>query len=75
MLACWLLLVLMLLVVVVVVLVFVRHGVGLPTRAGTARFIVRVVTQVGADIRPVSGPLLKVRFYFFLSLCATSCSR
>lgn len=58
-----------LVVVVVVAVVFVRHGVGLPTRAGTARFIVRVVTQVGADIRPVSGPLLKVRFTVVVTLC------
>ena len=38
----------------------VARGVGLNTRVGVARFIGALVTRLAADIRPQSGPLIKV---------------
>jgi proteasome component ECM29 len=40
----------------------VRSGVGLNTRAGTARFISQLATRVGFELKPHSGVLLKVLF-------------
>ncbi|KAJ3323524.1 hypothetical protein HDV06_001801 [Boothiomyces sp. JEL0866] len=39
--------------------VIVRKGVGLPTRAGAARFIYTLVQSVPNELRPVSEPLIK----------------
>jgi proteasome component ECM29 len=38
-----------------------KRGVGLNTRAGTARFIGSLATRLGSDVAPYSGPLIKVR--------------
>ncbi|KAJ3409587.1 hypothetical protein HDV05_004331 [Chytridiales sp. JEL 0842] len=37
----------------------VRKGVGLPTRAGSARFIVSLVTRVPEDLKPFADSILK----------------
>jgi proteasome component ECM29 len=38
----------------------VRHGVGVNTRVGAARFVGQLVLRMGPDVRPASGALIKV---------------
>ena len=39
----------------------IKRGVGVNTRAGTARFVAALAARLGSDARPLAGVLIKAR--------------